>query len=123
FPIELGGLAFKQKDFSRAKAHLRRALTLDPRDSYTNHFLASIYFLEENLEAALCYWNRIGKPRIEQIRTEPEPAVNAALFDRAFAIAPASTLELADLRRSEASLDWLGIFPLYRFVVQPRDQA
>ena len=41
---------------------LRRALRLAPRDDYTNNFLATIYFLEGNLDAALKYWNRSGKP-------------------------------------------------------------
>src|SRR5215472_2316828 len=50
---------------------LRIALRLDRTDIYANNFLATIYFLEGNLEAALKYWNRAGKPRIEEVRTSP----------------------------------------------------
>jgi len=122
FPIELAGLAFKRKDYSAAKALLSPALALDPRDRYANDFLASIYFLEENLEAALVYWNRIGKPRVEDIRMEPKPAVDPLLLDRAFDVAPASVLELHGLRATQAPLDLLGIFPRYQFALQPLDE-
>ena len=53
FPIELAGIAFKEKNYARAQSLLRRALRLDPADSYTNDFLATVFFLEGNLEAAL----------------------------------------------------------------------
>ncbi|HZE80311.1 MAG TPA: tetratricopeptide repeat protein, partial [Candidatus Polarisedimenticolia bacterium] len=56
FPIELAGVAFKQKNYGEAKRDLHRALRLDPKDAYANEFLATIYFLEGNLEAALKYW-------------------------------------------------------------------
>jgi len=110
FPVELAGLAYKRHDFSSAARYLHRALRLDPADRYANDFLATIYFLRHNLDAALPYWNRAGKPRIEQIRQEPEPRVRPGLLDQAFAVAPASVLTLGELRATEASLDLLGIF-------------
>ena len=122
FPIELGGLAYKRRDYSSAVRDLHRALRLDPEDRYANDFLATIYFLRENLDAALAHWNRAGKPRIERIREEPEPTVLPALLDQAFAIAPATVLTLRDLRATEASLDLLGIFSRYQFALAPRDE-
>ncbi|HET8825072.1 MAG TPA: tetratricopeptide repeat protein, partial [Terriglobales bacterium] len=71
FPIELAGVAFKQKRYSEAERWLRRGLHLNPRDSYAEDFLATIYFLQGNLEAALKYWNRAGKPLIVNVRPEP----------------------------------------------------
>src|SRR5207247_6849665 len=64
FPLELGGVDFKQKHYAEAAMHLRRALHLAPQDSYANEFLATVYFLQGNLEAAVKYWNRVGKPKI-----------------------------------------------------------
>ncbi len=122
FPIELAGLAYQRKDLPAAQTHLKRALWLDPNDRYANDFLATVYFLRHNLEAALQHWNRIGKPHIEQIQMEPEPKVRPALLDQAFAMAPASMLGLHDLRATEASLDLLGIFPRYQFSLAPRDE-
>lgn len=122
FATELAGLAFERKDFSAAKSFLGRALALDPGDRYANDFLASIYFLEQNLDAALIYWNRIDKPHVEEIRMDPKPAVDPVLLDRAFAAAPASVLKLRDLRATEASLDLTGIFPRYQLALVPRDE-
>src|ERR1051326_2466572 len=67
FPIELAGVAFKQKKYGEAKKYLHRALQLDPKDEYANEFLATIYFIQGNLEAALKYWNRVGKPQVAEI--------------------------------------------------------
>jgi len=66
FPVELGGLAFARKNLREATKNLDRALKLDRSDRYAIDLLASVYFLENNLEAALQYWNCIGKPYIEQ---------------------------------------------------------
>src|SRR5437867_1466256 len=121
FPLELGGVAFRQKLYPAAARYLHRALELAPSDSYANDFLGSVYFLQENLDAALKYWNRAGKPQIAEIRTEPTPQLNPVLLDRAFAFSPASTLQVADLRTSEARIDALGIFPRYHFDLQARE--
>src|SRR6478672_7867115 len=114
FPIELAGIAFKQKNYREAKHNLRRALDLDPQDAYANEFLATIYFLEGNLEAALKYWNREGKPEMGEVRSEPALRVRPALLDHAFAFAPASPMTLDGLLTSEARLRGLEIFPSYK---------
>ncbi|MGA9812937.1 MAG: tetratricopeptide repeat protein, partial [Terriglobales bacterium] len=123
FPLELAGVAFKQKSYPAAARHLRRALQLDPTDSYGNDFLGTLYFLQENLEAALKYWNRAGKPGIVEIRSQPAPRVNAALLDRAMVFAPASVLRLPDLLTTQVRVDGLEIFPRYHFDLQARDDG
>lgn len=115
FFIELAGVAYRQKKQSQAIAFLRRALRIDPQDEYANDFLATLYFLQGNLEAAVQYWNRAGKPRISQVRNSLPPHVRPALLDHAFAFAPASTLTLDELRASDARLQALEIFPSHRF--------
>ncbi len=120
FPLELAGIAFKQKKLGEAKAELRRALRLDPRDRYATDFLATVYLLEDNLEAALKVWNRIEKPKIEDVRLDPQPRVNPALLDRAFAFSPAIVLHLDDLLTSEARIDNLDVFPRYHFDLSAR---
>jgi tetratricopeptide (TPR) repeat protein len=120
FPLELAGVAFKQKRYPVAARHLRRALRLDPADSYSNDFLGTVYFLEGNTEAALKYWNRAGKPQIAEVRSQPTPRVNVALLDRALAFAPASVLLLSDLLTTEVRVRGLEIFPRYQFDLQAR---
>ncbi|MGC2184592.1 MAG: bacterial transcriptional activator domain-containing protein [Terriglobales bacterium] len=123
FPLELAGVAFKQKRYPVAARHLRRALRLDPTDSYGNDFLGTVYFLQGNIAAALKYWNRVGKPQIVEVRSQPTPRVNAALLDRAMAFAPASVLRLPDLLTTEVRVDGLGIFPRCQFDLQARDDG
>jgi tetratricopeptide (TPR) repeat protein len=120
FPIELAGVAFKQNHFALAKGYLHRALALAPWDAYANEFLGTIYFLEDNLEAALQYWNRAGRPHIKNVEFEPSPDLNPVLLDRALAFAPASLLRLSDLEASRARLESLGVFPRLRFDLEAR---
>lgn len=123
FPIELGGVAFKQKRYSEAVRWLRKGLRLKPEDSYAINFLATIYFLEGNIEAALKYWNRIGKPQVENVRIEPGLRVNPALLDRAFTFAPAAMLQRADFLTTQARVDALGIFPTYNLHLDALDDG
>jgi tetratricopeptide (TPR) repeat protein len=120
FLLELAGVSFKLQNFSKAKSYLFRALALDAHDTYAYDFLASLYFLEGNLEAALKYWNRVGKPMVEEIRIEPQPRLKPDLLDRAFAVAPASHLMLGDLRTTQARLNLLEVFPSFRFELLPK---
>jgi tetratricopeptide (TPR) repeat protein len=122
FLIELAGLAYKRQDFAAAIRDLHRALRLDPSDSYANDFLGTLYFLRQNLEAALRYWNRIDKPHIDRVLVEPEPRIRPALLDRALAFAPASVLERRQLWATQTSLDQLGIFSRRQFSLAPRDR-
>src|SRR4029077_20263736 len=81
FLTELAGIAYREKQFSRAKRELRRALAIEPRDAYANDFLASIYYLEGNLEAALKYWNRTGKPKLADLIFNPQPRLSPLILD------------------------------------------
>ena len=119
FPVELAGVAFKQKRFPEAERHLQRALRLDPHDRYAINFLATLYFLDGNLEAALKYWNRIGKPRINQIRTDQQLHIDPALLDRAFTCSPASVLTLGQYRTTLQRLHQLGVFTNFRLDLVP----
>jgi hypothetical protein len=120
FPVELAGVAFKQKRYPEAAKWLRCALQLDPDDAYANDFLGSIYYLEENTEAALKYWNRVGKPQIAGISLQPEPQINPALLDTALAFSQASVLSLPELRTTEARVRGLDIFPRFAFDLNAR---
>jgi hypothetical protein len=123
FPIELGGVAFKQKRYAEAARWLRHAIRLNPGDTYAADFLATIYFLQGNLEGALKYWNRIDKPKMANVQVEPALRVDPALLDRAFAFAPSSTLFLSDFLTSQARVRGLGIFPAFNFRLEARDEG
>lgn len=110
FPIELAGIAFLQHQNGEAKRDLHAALRIDPRDAYANNFVATLYALDNNLPAALKYWNRIGKPQIHAIDLPPHAAVDPLLLRRAFVFSPGSMLRLSEFRTTRALLDSLGVF-------------
>jgi hypothetical protein len=123
FPIELGGVAFKQKRYAEAVRWLRRGMRLNPGDSYATDFLATIYFLQGNLEAALKYWNTVSKPQIKNLQVEPGLRVDPVLLDGAFAFAPSATLLLSDFLTTRARVHGLGIFPAFTFRLDAREDG
>src|SRR5499426_4299215 len=120
FSLELAGVCFRKKNYAEAAGHLRRALQLDPTDTYANDFLAGVYLLQGNVEAALKYWNRASKPEIEEVRIEPAPRDAPTLLDRAFTIAPATALALRELQTTKARVRGLNIFSNYRINLEAR---
>ncbi|MGH9717693.1 MAG: tetratricopeptide repeat protein [Candidatus Acidiferrales bacterium] len=118
--VELAGIDYQQKHFARAKSSLRRALSIEPHDTYANNFLASIYFLEGNLEAALKYWNRAGKPQIENLTYAPKPPLNPLILDRAFDFSPGRVWTRQQYLTTQARLAALNLFPLMHFDLQPQ---
>jgi tetratricopeptide (TPR) repeat protein len=123
FLVELAGIAYKQEDFQMAKNDLHAALKLNPRDSYSREFLATIYFLEGNLEAALRYWNPEDKPRLRSVGFAPSLNLKEALRYRAVAFNAPQVLSAEALLTTQASLDNLGIFSSRRVDLAPVDSG
>lgn len=123
FSVELAGIAFKQKNYPRTIRRLRQALHSEPNDAYANDFLATTYFLEGNLEASLKYWNRIGKPQIDEVHEDPSPRVSPVLLDHALAFSPAAMLTLPQFLDSQTRIQGLGIFPQFHFDLSARSDG
>src|SRR4029453_12958213 len=94
-------------------------LRVNPSDTYTNNFLATVYFLQNNTEAALKHWNRAGKPEVENIRIDPPLRTDPVLLDRAFAFSRGGVLRLSDFEKTQARLSALRIFSRYRMEISP----
>jgi tetratricopeptide (TPR) repeat protein len=123
FLVELAGIAYKQKDFRTAKNRLTAALRLNPQDSYSREFLATIYFLEGNLEAALNDWNLLDKPRLGNVSFTPALKLKESLSDRAVAFNAPQVLSAEALLTTEARMDNLGIFSNQRMELSPADSG
>jgi len=121
FLVELAGIAYREKQFAKAKWYLRRSLAITSDDDYANDFLASIYFLQDNLEAALKYWNHAEKPKLSDLAFEPRPKLSPLLLDRTFSFSRGSTWSRDQFLTTEALLESLDLFPRMRFYlgVQP----
>jgi hypothetical protein len=121
FPLESAGIAYREKNPKRAKLLLRRALRLDPNDSYGNDFLATLYLLDGNLPAALQYWNRIHKPFLAAVQFQPEPPLNPILRERVFDFSPGQVLTLEQLRIMRANLERLRVLTDVKVDLAPAD--
>ncbi|MHB1936821.1 MAG: hypothetical protein ACYCOR_09555 [Acidobacteriaceae bacterium] len=111
FLEEMAGIAYRDKRFSRAKKDLRLALALKPNDGYASNFLASIYFLEGNLEAALKYWNRLEKPKLSDLTFDPQPKLDPPILDRAFKFSPGAVWTREQFLTTQVELRRLDLFP------------
>jgi tetratricopeptide (TPR) repeat protein len=119
FPVELAGIAYKQKNFRMAKKELQTALRLNPRDTYAHEFLATIYFLEGNLEGALEYWNPEDKPRLRSVTFVPALPLSEPLRNRALAFNAPQVLTNDALLTTKSRLDNLGTFSSRRITLAP----
>ena len=119
FPLGSAGIAYRERNFKRAKLLLHRALRLDRNDSYGNDFLATLYLLDGNLPAALQYWNRIHKPFLANVQFQPEPPLNPILRERVFDFSPGQVLTLQQLRIMRANLARLRVLSDVRVDLAP----
>jgi tetratricopeptide (TPR) repeat protein len=117
--LDLASAAFRAENLSETREHLNSALRVDPADAHANEFLATVYFLQNNTEAALKYWNRAGKPQIENIRIDPPLRTDPILLDHAFAFSRGSVLNLSDFQKTQARLNALGVFSRHRMDLSP----
>ena len=123
FFVELAGTAYKQKDFRTAKERLRKALDLNPEDAYSREFLATIYFLEGNLEAALKYWNPEEKPRLGSVAFRPSLQLGESLRNRALTFNAPQILTNDALLATQSRLDYLGVFTSTRIELHPAESG
>lgn len=80
--LELAGVHFREQRGRQAMVVLRRALALDPNNDYGHRFLAALLSLEGDQIAALRHWNRVGEPRIGQIRYDAADETDANVLTR-----------------------------------------
>src|SRR5216683_1508174 len=123
FLVELAGIAYKQKDFRAAKDRLHAALRLNPQDAYAREFLATIYFLEGNLEGALKYWNPEDKPRLRSVAFVPLLKLKEPLRSRVLTFNAPQVLTRDALLTTESRLENLGVFSNRRIELAPTDSG
>jgi predicted double-glycine peptidase len=121
--LNLASSAFRAERLSETRDHLTAALNVNPADAYTNDFLGTVYFLENNTEAALKHWNRAGKPIIENIHIEPGLRTDPVLLDRAMSLSHGSLLRQSEFESTEARLEALHVFSRYRMELTPTDSG
>jgi hypothetical protein len=119
--LELASTAFRAGDLSTAKRLIRKTGTQN--EVLRNEFLATIFFLEDNLDAALKYWNRNGSPQLRDVRMDFETRWDPILLDRTIGIARATTLLASDYRLARKRLDATESFSRYSFDLNPVESS
>jgi tetratricopeptide (TPR) repeat protein len=123
FLLERAGAEYRLKDYSSAKKDLRSALRLSPKDEYALEFLGTIYLLEENIDAALKYWNQLEKPRLATAALEPTPRLKPELTSSAVAFSAPQLLTEGSWLATKARLANLGVFPQSRLELIPAGET
>jgi tetratricopeptide (TPR) repeat protein len=123
FSTELAGVAFQQKRYSEAAHWIEKALRIDPKDEYANDFAGTVFLLIDNLNAALKYWNRVQKPKINALQLDPNLRIQRLLLERAFVFSPQAVMRREQLLATEARLNAMGVFPAYSIKLGARETS
>jgi predicted double-glycine peptidase len=121
--LEQASLAFRSGDLASARRLARKSLQAGsaPGSALTNEFLATVFFLEDNLDAALKYWNRNGAPRLREVRMDFQSRWNPVLLDYIIGISRATVLRNSDYRLAQKRLEATGTFSKFTFDLSPLD--
>ena len=123
YPIELAGVAFEEKKYPETARWLREGLKLDPHDEYAMNFAGTVYELMGNTDAALKYWNRVGKPYVAKLDVDPNLRLQRRVLERAFVFSPAAVMQREQYRATDVRLRSLGLFPVYEVGLQARNDG
>jgi hypothetical protein len=115
--VEEASIAFRAGDLKKARRLLEAGNT--DADPLANEFLATIHFLEDNLEAALKYWNRNGSPQLREVHMDFETRWDPVRLENTVGISRATVLQQSDFVLARRRLDASGAFSRYAFDLRP----
>ncbi len=126
--LEQASTAFRSGNLSMAKRLLRKEKGAGgsrtvPNPALRNEFLATLYFLDDNLDAAIKYWNRNGGPLLRDVPMDFETRWDPILLDRTLGIARATPLLESDYRLARKRLDATAAFSRYHFELNPVESS
>ena len=104
---ELAGLDALGKDWPRAAANARRALTADGGDQHAARILATSLFLEGDTIGALRAWNQVGEPTLDLVEARGLERTRVAVAMHAMRLQPQTRLTPSSLTRAARRLDAL----------------
>jgi len=114
--------AFRRGDYPEAKRDAHRAGRADPLNNTTNELLATLYLLDDNVEAALKYWNRTGQPALRNVDVQPKLRVDPVVLDREFAFSRGSVMTMDDFLQTRRRLEQARFLSTYAFDFSPVEE-
>jgi len=118
---ELGGVRFLQSRWAEASMFAERAVLLDPSDEQGRELLATSRFLNDEPDAALDAWNRIGRPRVDLVRVEGAGRTRHTVVTTLIDLPPRALLTAARHGRAERRLQELPSAAVSRLRYRPVD--
>ena len=109
--------AFRAGDLDKARDLLKRNDSED--DPLANEFLATLYFLDDNLEAALRHWNRNGSPRLREVFMDFTTRWDPVRLENTIGISRATVLRDSDYALARRRLAASGTFSKIAFDLNP----
>ncbi len=97
---ELAGVRFLRSRWAEAATFVERSVRLDPADEQAWNLLATSRFLNDEPDAALDAWNRIGRPRVDPIRVEGVRRTRHTVIGAIVDLTPRTVLTAAKQRRA-----------------------
>ena len=118
--VERSGLDFVEKRYAAAADGLGRALALRD-DAYARDLRASALQLQGRSEEALDEWNRLGQPRLADVRFTGLVKTRDRVARRELALGEGQLLRADAFRETRLRLREVGVFPIVRLRAVPRD--
>jgi predicted double-glycine peptidase len=115
--LEEASAAFRAGDLGTARQLLNKRDSDD--DPLTTEFLATLYFLDDNLEAALRHWNRNGSPLLRDVQMDFPTRWDPVRLENTVGISRATVLRDSDYVLARKRLDASGAFSGYAFDLNP----
>jgi len=96
FQNELANLFLENNNLESARAALRRALVVDPNNSYASDQLATLDISTGDVQAALRSWSKSGRPIINDILNNYYPGFSSWVVRRGIAFNAGRTLRYGE---------------------------
>ncbi len=119
FHNEAAGVHLANGDMEAAVEALNRALSIDANDAYASDLLASLRLSTGNVRAALDIWNRVGRPRIEEVLENFSPQLIHWTVGHALTFGPGDILAYDAWKTTQARLFRSRLFSNVGLDVEP----
>src|SRR5436190_18410947 len=107
---ELASMYLNNNESDRAREALHDALSMDHDNVQAADLLATSEMSEGNVRTALRYWNRLGRPIVDDIEHNSELTIHQWTFRKALAFHPEGVLRYQDWRTTQLRLLETGLY-------------
>jgi len=119
FHSELANVFLEINDIEAARSELERTLGVDPDNATASDLLATINMSEGEVQSALRWWNKSGRPVVDDILHNYSLNFGSWVVRKAVAFHPAGVLHYDEWKTTESRLFETDIFANVGLEVEP----